>query len=155
VDKQFRDDFKQDLLLIILEDKTGNVVKAYNNNQVRYYVIRIILNLVNQNRNIYHQQYILPHRFKSDIEDHPEIQARCYEDSEMQVRVLNEKEEEMILQEINNLEESFGTFFYKGLVDLVNEQNGMRKAARVTGIPVSTISRGIKKVREHINKKVS
>jgi hypothetical protein len=54
---QDRDDFKQELFLILLEKQTEEIVRIDQTGKMLYYVVRIIINLSRQQRNVYHSKY--------------------------------------------------------------------------------------------------
>lgn len=151
VDERYREDFKQELFIIILEDKTGSVVDAYEAGKILFYTVRTIINLVYQKRNIFHKKYITHSKITKEFTDKD---IYCQPCEGFEVRKLIENKEVKVLAELKNLDARFGTFYYRMLVELVKTSGSMREASRRTGIPVSTISRGIAVVRKHIKKTI-
>jgi len=142
IDIRYREDFKQELFLILLA-KPDQVIDAEANGKLKYYVVRIIINLSRQSRNIYFKKYLDNKTIYGDISDRPD---------EMICDSI--EKEEKILKEIGNMDEDLGTFYYRELVKLVAQEGSISKAGRKVGIPKSSISKAIKRVREHLNKKV-
>lgn len=141
-----RDDFKQDLFLI-LYDRRVELTEAHRKGGERFYVVRIIINLATQKRNIYHKNY-LGHESKTLLGCNERFFIDKPEDIEQ--RKKEEKDEQKMVEEINNLDDTFGTFYFRVLCELVAKHGSMREVSRRTGIDVSVISRSIKKVREYL-----
>ena len=53
-----REDFKQELFLILLEKPSGEIIRISESGKLLYYVVRIILNLSRQERNVFHTKYM-------------------------------------------------------------------------------------------------
>lgn len=145
---------------------------AYKAKKILFYTVRVILNLVNHKRNIFHKKYIqhslITKQFiekgefdkgRSDsrlVEFKVNLNKRiniCEPCEGIEVRRMIEDKEVKVLNELNNLDKSFGTFYYRMLTELVKKSGSMREASRRTGIPVCTISRGIAVVRKHLKKR--
>lgn len=134
------DDFKQEVFLLLCEmDKE----KLVNIKDIKFYTVRIIINLATQVRNIFHKKYLLKNiEFE---EKHVE-----QKESDIKERLEFEKYEEEVLKHIGEMDNHFNTFFYRGLTEVLKKYGSMREVSRKTGIPIATVSRGIKKVREYL-----
>lgn len=139
---QDQDDFKQELFVILLEKDHALIRRLHDNNELIFYTVRIIINLRSQKKNVYHKKY------KQHVEELDHDPAELPE--EEGDRIHQEALELRMVEEVSRLDEKFGTFFYRELVEAVNRHGSMREASAKTGIPLSTISRAIKKVREHL-----
>lgn len=143
-----RQDFKQELFVILCEFDKQKLKEIFDGGKLKFYVVRIIINMVSQQRNVFHKKYLNPNL---------EYLENVYEDTqitdpdEMTQREENEAEEVEMLKRISEMDSHFNTFFYRALTELHKRHGSMSKAGRETGIPVSTISRGFKKIREHLN----
>lgn len=141
-------DFKHELILILYDKSPELIQRLHEARQLTFYVVRIILNLVNQSRNIYHQTYINP----AVTYDNDKLKDKHEESECLEERLKKEEKELEVLNEFNNLDSTFNTFYYRRLIQEVAKTGGVRAASRATGIPRSSISDSIKKVREHLNK---
>lgn len=149
VPRDHREDFKQELLLILCEKKDDLILNLYNTSGLTYYVVRVVLNLVNQKRNVYHRIY----RDQKVTYDTDKINAtvQAAEALDIHERALCEDREAKSVKEIlNGLNINRETFYYRKLVEAVDEHGGVRAAAAATGIPRTTISRAMAKVREYL-----
>lgn len=142
-----RQDFKQELFLILYEKPHETIISLHKSNGLKYYVVRIILNLVNQKRNVYHKKY----NDNSVVYDTEVLNHISYDQESFEERDLIEQKEMAMVEEVNNLDKTFDTPYYRMLVNLVNEHGSQRAVSRLTGIPVSSICEAVKKVRNHLN----
>ncbi len=141
---QYREDFKQELFLILLE-KPDKVIEAETDNKLRFYVVRIIINLSRQTRNIFHKKYLSNTTTEIRTAD-----LEYPEENHVEEKQEREKREESILKGIENLDDHFGTFYYRELIKAVARYGSMSETERQVGIPTCSISRAVKKVRDHL-----
>lgn len=148
VKEKYRPDFKQELFLIISSIDEILIAKLYTQKEIRYYVARIIINLSRQRNNVFHVKY-LDSRISYDSDKLARIEMKesqdCIEDREKQ-----EQLEIKMINRVHNLDLEMNTPAYRLMVMLVNKLGSQREVSRVTGVPVSVISRGIKKVRQRL-----
>jgi len=140
------DDFKQEVFLILTQKK-DDVQRAYNDNKHLFYSVRIMVNLANQERNVYHKTYRngnLP--FKEEIFE----QVPCEASEELQIRRIKEDDEIKLLNRIEGLEETTGTCYYRLLVAAIKKHGTYREVSRQTGIPLTSIHNAVKKIRKII-----
>lgn len=141
-------DFKQELFLILHEKPSQLIIDLKKNKGLTYYVVRIILNLVNQKRNVYHKKY----SDSTVIYDNDIVYQVQDESDPIEERKSKEERELVLVDHINNrLDDQFKTPYYRMLVHLVNQHGSQRAVSRLTGIPVSSISEAVKRVRNHLN----
>lgn len=140
-----REDFKQELFIIILEIDRSKIIQLHKEGVLKYFVVRICLNLTRQKRNIYHKKYL-------DYENKIQLpETLTIENPDISDRILKEDKELRLCNHIeSDLENVFGTHYYKSLVKLIAEKGSMREVSRQTGIHISSISKAVKKVREHL-----
>lgn len=146
VREDLRDDFKQELFVILLNQDKKKIEEIYGRNELKYFVVRIIVNLASQTRNVFHKKY-LNKSVVSVGEFYEEADTICPED---ETKMKNE----IIFEKISEMDNHLGTFYYRALTELVKRHGSMNKAAKETGIPLTTISNGFKKIREHLKKVV-
>lgn len=148
VKQKYREDFRQELFVIILDMPEDKIVQLYNNSVLKYFVVRICLNLVRQKRNIYHKKYLIHEHHNVD---YAWEETLVTDSIDLTDRIIEEKKEQDMCNHIeSNLEGVFGTHYYKSLVKLIAEKGSMREVSRQTGIHISSISKAVKKVREHL-----
>lgn len=149
VRRDHRDDFKQELILILCEKHEDVIMQLHNSSGLTFYVVRIILNLLNQKRNIYHRTYndpvvIYDSEKVNNLDDHIDLVS-------LEERLKWEDREAVLVSEVTNgLNINKETFYYRKIVEAVDEHGGVRAAAEATGIPRTTISRAMAKVREYL-----
>jgi hypothetical protein len=145
-----QNDFKHEVILLLYEKPHELILSLYNTSGLTYYVVRIILNLVNQKRNIYHRVYN-DFNVTYDTEIVETLKLSCEGITIVQRKRDEEREERLIEHINNNLDEKDKFPYYKRIVDAVEEHGGIRAASRATGIPKSSIAEAIKKVRQKLN----
>jgi hypothetical protein len=143
-----RGDFKQELFLIVATIEEGIIKRLHDDNKLKFYVVKIIMNLANQERNTYHKKY----RSTKVVYDTDKVMSLPHpaESSEMEMRQAREDKEMVLVHEVSNLESKFKTHYYTRLCELIAEHGSMRAVSRLTGIPTMSISDAIKKVRNHL-----
>lgn len=148
VAEKHREDFKQELFLILLENPE-RLTEAHANNKLVYYIVRIVLNLCHRTRNpIYKRYFDKRVVYNSEMLD---SFLPC-ESPDFDERIKKEQKETAMITELENLDTHFGTFYYRELVNLVAKDGSMRATGRRLGIPVCSISRAVKKVRNHLTR---
>ena len=146
---EHQEDFKQELVLKIYDIPHPKLHELYYRNELKYYIVRIIINLVKNKNKSYHKTYLEKGiTYDSDKVDKYNKQE---EEENFEERQKYEDWEQDMIREIERMDESLNTPYYKLLVYLIKEQGSMRAVSRLTGIPVSSISEAVKRVRNHLN----
>lgn len=150
VKKDLRPDFKQELFLILLGIDCEKINQM--NGSFKYFVVRIILNLVRQKRNVFHKTYL-----DKTIEyntDKLNYQATSPADMDtITDRATREQQEEDTIARLFGIDEHLGNInypYHEEMIKLVMLCGSGREASRRTGIPETTVRRTIKKVREYL-----
>ena len=144
-------DFKHELILLLYEKPQELILNLYNTSGLTYYVVRIILNLVNQKRNVYHRTY--NDSTVTYDTDKVTMVNRQVEPEDFSEREKRELKELALLNEIeNNLDDKEKFPYYRELIEAINTHGGIRAASRITGIPKSSIHDTVKKIRQRLNK---
>lgn len=146
----YRLDFKHDLIIYLYENYASRIVELELKGQLSYYIARIVINEAGNkgHSNWFKRKYNLG--FTVEIGD-----LEAAEDDDIEQRQDREAWEDKVFEEIDRMDEEFGTFFYRQLIVAIQKHKSMRGASRETGIPVMTISRAVKKVRERINQRIN
>lgn len=153
IDPRYREDFKQELFLILLEKPCDEIVDVSEGNRFKWFVVRIILNQRRQQRAMYHTKYI-DKRTEYDT-DKVMYSLPPSEVNTMEERIMREKKEEQLIEELSGIDIKMGNKrfpVYERLVELIVEYGGMREVSRRTGIPIATVSTAVKRVRTHLKK---
>lgn len=173
VRQDLRADFKHEYILKMYEVPEEKLIALYDRKELRFYAVRCLINLVKLKYGVFNRLYNntkitydtdkfeingyvndfdesrLNRTLRSKTKDIFEI------DEELESRLNEEQKELELIAEINRLHEVFPTDteypYYQALIEAVVEHGGMRGASRATGIPKSSISDSIKKVRDHLN----
>lgn len=147
VREDHRNDFKHELFLLLYDKPQQLLIDLYNSSGLTYYVVRVILNLATQKRNIYHRNY----NDSNITYDSEKLTGPCDELPDFTERIQKEEKEIRLINEINfNLDDGGRFPYYRELVKLVDQYGGIRAASRATGIPKSSIAEAVKKVRNHL-----
>lgn len=143
------DDFKQELFTIICALDKNMVVDLSKQGRLKFYVVRVIINLSNQKNASYQRKY----KSGRTIYDTDMVQAIQHpaEHNTMQERQAAEDREQRMLNEVENLDKRFGTFYHRVLVQQIAECGSQREVSRRTGIPIASISVSVKRVREYLS----
>lgn len=151
VTRDLRKDFKQELFVILLSIPCEKVDQM--NGTFKYFVVRIILNLVRQKRNIFHKTYL-----DKTIEyntDKLNYESCSPADRDIiNERIERERAEDMKIQELIGIDEKLGNTdypYFEKTIRLINKYGSLSEASRQTGIPKTTIHRIVKKIKGHIN----
>jgi len=146
VPEYIRNDFKQELFIILLGKDHSLIIELHDNKQLVRYIARIIINLMRQSKNVFHRTYN-----KGVVELNTETLGYCEHPDELQIRKFKEDSEDNVLQRIEGLDEELGTCYYRLLASAYKKHGSMREVSRQTGIPVMSISDSFKKLRKHLS----
>lgn len=144
VPEQYRDDLKQEIFVILLDKPNELILSLYAEKKLTNYIARIIINLMRQSRNVFHQLYI------SKTVELTDKDVPCEASGELEVRRMKEQREDQALEKIEHMDECFNTPYYRLLVSAYKKHGSMREVSRQTGIPVKSISDSFKKIRRHV-----
>lgn len=151
VNAGLRADFKQELFLILCSVPCEKIVSM--NGNLKYFVVRIILNLVRQKRNVFHKTYLdKTVEYNSDLLKY-ETSSPADVDT-MAERHEQEDKEEEIINRIESIDKELGNLSYpyhRAMVELLSKLGSMRAVSYETGIPFSTVQRTFKKIRQQLN----
>lgn len=139
--------------MILLEKPSEEIIRISEDGKLLYYVVRIILNLSRQAKNIYHTKY---NDKRVDYDTEKVLYSRCPSEVDtMGERIDRENREERFLEELNGIDVRMGGNypFHENLISLIVEY-GLRETSRQTGIPKSTLHDSVKKIRGHLNENV-
>lgn len=172
VRQDHRQDFKQELFLKIYEIPAQRLLMLDERKELKFYVVRCLINLVKNNSSVYNKNYVKPERdnvtmwsdHKTRKEDNDDYSAAFKNEAmlldlknpdELAERIESEERECRAINEINNnFDDAFNTPYYRTLVHLISEHGSMREVSRQTGIPIASISEAVKKARNHLKNKI-
>lgn len=150
VPRSLKADFKQELFLILLGIDCDKIDQM--NGSFKYFVVRVILNLCRQKRNVFHRTYL-----DKTVEyntDKLNYQATSPADQDtMGDRADRETREDETIMRLVGIDEQLGNKdypYHEQIVKLLAECGSLREVTKRTGIPHVTVHRTIKKVREHL-----
>lgn len=135
-----RDDLKQEVILIVCEQPEQRITDLYSRNQLEFFVVRIILNLVKSNTSPFARKY---RRYMLQL---TEVDIPDNTDSDRQHR---EDVEDMTLASIDSL------YWYNAeMVRLYGECGNYRAIEKLTRIPYISCYQTIKKSFQELRSKV-
>lgn len=157
VRKDLWDDFKQELFLIIAGIPEERITTLHEKNHLRFYIVRCIINLSRSRSHSFHKKYLDVKTVYEGEAREENTDGRGYFEgdpasnkSELSRREQEEEKELLLLAEVARLDERFNSPFYRQIAEAVVKHGSMREASRQTGIHVSSISRAVKQIREHL-----
>lgn len=151
VPNKYRYDFKQDLFEILLRYER-NVLEAYhqdpvNLTRVKFYIVRCIISLSTQKRNLLQSNYI---KKETDLLEDWHTSDLCEESYPLEVRKIKEEREDMIVKKLKQSEVKLCTPYYRLLSEALMINGTAGKVSKATGIPKSSVQQGIKKIRQYL-----
>lgn len=147
VTKGLRDDFKQELFLILLKLPCETIDELKGD--LKYYVVKIVLNLVRQKRNVFHKKY-LDNRIEYNTD---KLILQSDNQPDFSERVNKENFEDSLLEKIFGIDIELGNHsypYYEAMIRLLAECGSLRNVTKKTGIPKSTVHRTVNKIRNHL-----
>lgn len=142
IPKDLRQDFKQELFLILLQIPSEIIARM--NGSLKYFVVRIILNLARQKNNIFHKKYLNKTTELKDYPDEPNL---------IEERIELEAIEDKIIMNLENIDTALGNSSYpyhREIIKLLAEYGSIREVSRQTDIPRVSLGRTINKVRKKL-----
>jgi hypothetical protein len=154
VDRGPRDDFKQELFVILLEYPCDKIVDTFDQGKIKYFTARVIVNLFYQKRNVFQKTYLSPNvEYNTEKVLHEEAQDLEH----FGFRQLKEDLEDWILDGAKGLDAEMRKQefpYYEELINAIKKHGSMAEASRQSGIELYNISRAIKRVREYLKKRL-
>ena len=150
VDTGLRADFKQELFLTLCSVPCEKIISM--NGSLKYFTVRIILNLVRQKRNVFHKTYLdktveyNSDKFKYETSSPADVDT-------MAERCERENREESIINRIESIDAELGNTsfpYHHAMVELLSKLGSVRAVSDETGIPLTTAQRTFKKIRQHL-----
>lgn len=143
-----RDDLKQHIFLILLEKPEGEVVAMHFKGQLRFFIIRIIINSIRGNgRSDFAKQMADSGHPIEDDNQHAFDPIQYIE--EFAEREKDEKKIEQCIKVIENLHP-----YYKILLKTYVESGSYRKAAAATEFNTMTVFDAVKKAKQQIKEQL-
>ena len=149
VSEEFRQDFKQELFLILLDipcEKVNQMTDYF-----KLFVIRIILNLVRQKRNIFHKKYL-----DRTVEYNTDKLSHFLQDSDNTEEMAERREiEEFLVSGVDGIDIELGNKrwpYHAAMIKLLVKFGSRVEVAKQTGISTVQIHRTLKRIREHLKK---
>lgn len=148
------------------------VYDSYLGGYLWFYVVRTIINLAKRERDIYHTKYLIPGRQVSDIRDdfyacfldesdeikNPENNldikkwaVHCEESDPIEIRRIKEDDEIDSIDKLESFRECETTRFYWMIAKCLDMGMTQREIARESGVPRTSVSRAVKKLRALLN----
>lgn len=140
--EHLRDDLRAEVALILLETDERKLIEIHANGGLKYYTVRIIMNLIQSKTSLFYKLY------RQQV---VEITDRYMkgEDQDIEARALKEDLEDKAIKEIDNL------YWYNGeMVRLYLKYGNYRAIQQNTRIPYSSAYKTIQKSFEEIKQKV-
>lgn len=169
--KEFQDELKAETFRVLCERDPCDIVQMYNDNRLRFFIIRIILNLVKQTNNVIHVNYLSRNTYhlleeisnEMDVVEHSEHRKLGYLEAvknHRNVLAVEDKDPDTelhtetlaVLDWMRN--ESSALNYYANLITLYANLGNIRAVADKTGIPAMSVHQAIKRAKEIIKQKL-
>jgi len=129
VDPHLQDDLKAELALALLETDPEKIVLLFNRDSLRFYAVRIIINMTSATGPFYKRYRIA----------HDEFKDVSIKDEDLTERIEKEAKEDKALKSINCLE------WYNGeMIQLYQQEGTYRNMEKRTRIPLTTCQNVVK-----------
>lgn len=146
----YRDDFKQEVFLILLSKPKEEIQRIIDQGNILFYTVRIIINLSRQENNTFIQTFFDK---RIDYDTEKVLYSRSPADFDtIGERQQRENKEDELLKELEGIDSKMGSNnfpYYEKIIKIIAEHGSLRKVSEITGIPKSTIHSSVKKVRGH------
>lgn len=140
--EHLRDDLRAEVTLILLETEDQRLLAIHAAGALRYYTVRIIMNLIQSKTSLFYKKY---RQQLTEITD----RFIAEEDGDIAERATREEIEEQAMKEIDNL-----YWYNAGVVKLYMKHGNYRAIEEDTGIPYSSAYKTIQKSFKEIRQKV-
>jgi hypothetical protein len=140
--EHLRDDLKAEVTLILLETEERKLMEIYAAGALKFYTVRIILNLIQSKTSLFYKRY---RQQVTEITD----RFMAEEQQDIEERMTREDMEDEAMKEIDNL-----YWYNAGIVKLYLKHGNYRAIEEDTGIPYSSAYKTIKKSFQEIKQKV-
>lgn len=139
--EHLRDDLRAEVTLILLETDEGKLIEIYRSGGLKFYTVRIILNLIQSKTSLFYKMY---RQQMTELND-----RFAYEEIDIEERATREEVEEKALSEVDNL-----YWYNKEMVRLYLQHGNYRAIEEITRIPYSSAYKTIQKSFQEIKLKV-
>jgi hypothetical protein len=137
-----RDDLKAEVTLILLETEEGKLIEIYEARALKFYTVRIIMNLIQSKTSLFYKRY---RQQVAELTD----KYLADEGPDIEERATREGAEERAIEEIDKL-----YWYNRGIVKLYLKHGNYRAIEEDTGIPYSSAYKTIQKSFQEIRQKV-
>jgi len=130
---EMQEDLKSELFLIICEIDESKLIDLYDKKQLKFYIVRIMLNLVQSSKNKFYKNY------------------RNFEEYN-----ITEKPDEQY-EQIEVMEYIEGLYWYQKEILLLytfDFNKNAKELSRQTGIPYMSLIRTLKQTKKELKKKI-
>ena len=139
-------DLEQETVLILLEKDPDKIVKMHQAQYLRFYIVRLIINLYRGNNNQFAKKY---RHHEERVEVDPQVP-----DNSTEYNTLLDDLWEIAQQEIDSWAKD-GAFPYdKELLNLLMQTGNMKAMSRETGIPYRSIIYSIEQAKVKIKNSI-
>lgn len=165
--EHLRDDLKAEVTLILLETDESRLIEIQAKGALKYYTVRIILNLIQSKTSLFYKKYrqqFTPIGIRQDYSGNNYVDemiriGKSFDKATMDFQLTQEEDhkerearediEEQAMSEIDNL-----YWYNAGIVKLYMKHGNYRAIEEDTGIPYSSAYKTIQKSFQEIRQKV-
>lgn len=146
-----RDDLRSEVILILLETKAEKLLDIYQKGALKFYAVRIILNLIQGNRSNFNKRYRQPvSEFTKEMANKFSVDDQADAD-----RVEENEAMGVLMDQV--IDEVDGLYWYnRQILELYMEHGNYRAIEKETRIPYSsaykTVQSSFKQIKEKITR---
>lgn len=140
--EHLRDDLRAEVALILLETDEKKLVDIHTQGRLKFYTVRIILNLIQSNTSVFYKRY---RQKMAELSD----RYMAEETQDIEERAAREDIEDRAISEIDNL-----YWYNRQMIKLYMQHGNYRAIEKDTLIPYSSAYKTIQKSFEEIKLKV-
>lgn len=147
--EHLRDDLRSEVILILLETRAEKLLDIYQKGALKFYTVRIILNLIQSTRSDFYKRYRQPiSEFTADLMNKFSV------DDEADAELVDEKEAVgRLLDQV--IDEVDGLYWYnRQILELYMKHGNYRAIEKETRIPYSsaykTVQHSFKQIKQKI-----
>ena len=138
------EDLAHEVIIVLYDSDIDKLAHLIETNQMKYYIIRIMLNQYNSNTSPYHYKY----RKLIEMHRNARNEIRLWSDDQIEEKLIKESLHTFVEEELSDL-----PYFERKVIEVYyNHDHSLNSLAEATGISRSTLWKTLKKGRNVIKK---
>lgn len=141
-----RDDFKQELFIKLMQ-YPDSVLRASQNQQLRFFAVRVIISILREKRGSWERNYVrsVGVELRDEITTGPVTDPASFDE-----RRMREERQDRVMERIRESEKELGSPYYRLLMEALLEHGNPSRVAKAVGIPRQSVYDGVKRIRKYL-----